>query len=88
MANQTVKITSYIKEKNYFCAELSNGEKVYFDPFVYDAISLSNDEYASGEKAAGMIGKTFKCFSYSVQEDWDRGLDMITPDELGMTELI
>ena len=85
MINQTVTIASYDKSKNYFTAKTSLGENILFDPFVTCAIELSDDAYLDG-KAFEFVGKTYICFSYSVQV-WNDGMAMLTPDENGMAEI-
>ena len=75
----------YDKNKNIFKAVLPNDEIVYFDPFVFCAIKLSDEDYAKG-KGYEYENKAFLLTEFSVQK-WDVASYMIMPDEGGIIEL-
>ncbi len=79
-----VKIVEYIKDRNYYIAESGASDRFAFDPFVFCAIPLSDEEYKNG-KGEKLVGAYFFAVDYHVQL-WDENdlMHQMVPSENGL----
>lgn len=75
-----IEVTDYDKETNTCKAILLNGDIVNFDPFVFCAFPMTDEEYENG-KGFEVVGKKYLLTQFTVYTD------QIAPHENGMIEI-
>ncbi len=72
-----VKVLSYNKDINSCQAVTSCGDKISFDPFVFCAIRMTDEEYEE-DYGYTIVGNTYDLYKYQVD------VDQVYPLEGGM----
>lgn len=78
-------VKEYFQELNTFEAVLASGEIVEFDPFVSNALELTDKEYGDG-KGAEIKGKTFLITQFIVLPDCSDHYEYVIIPRIGGLE--